>query len=196
MTRIHHRESQGYGGTSTLETSKKMISCKEFALDDLCAITIIPTGKYMPAGAVMLSPAIAEDGFNPTFDEDTIVIGSSAPTGSLIPIKSSTGKVKDTEADNVAGRLHTITVSCEVDDRDSGVWNLLQRIEQTPSHLVLTSRGGTKFFVQGTEYTYLCNTERDGDKTSVNFKIQCLMGLQIITSDNINSNGGTIGGME
>ena len=173
-----------------------MISCKEFALDDLCAITVIPTGKYTPVGMTVLSPTIAEEDFNPTIDGDTTVIGSSAPVGSLIPIKSSTGKAKDTETDNVAGRVHTVTVNCEVDDRDSGVWNLLQRIEQTPSHLVLTSRGGTKFFVQGTEYTYLCNTERDGDKTSVNFKIQCLMGLQIVTSDNIHSNGGTIGGME
>ncbi len=169
-----------FGRILAANKDKTMINCKEFALDDLRAVTAIPLAKYTPSGTAILSPTIANESFNPTIDSYAIVIASTASVGSLIPIKTSTCKAKDTEADSVAGRLHTVSVDCEVDGRDSSIWPLLLQLEQTPSHLILTSRDGTRFFVQGSEDTYLCTVERDGDKTSVSFKVQCLVGLQMI----------------
>ena len=175
-----------------------MINCKEYSLYDLLSITAIPIAKYTPAGTTMLVSVIASENFNPTVDSSAIVIAGSASVGSLIPIKASTCKAKDSETDNVAGRLHTVNVNCEIDDRDADVWTTLQRLEQTPSHLILTSRDNTRFFVQGAEDTYLCSVERDGEKTTVTIKMQCMMGLQRIedVTTNVISNEDTIVGLE
>lgn len=162
-----------------------MNNCKEFVLDDLMAVTAIPVGN-IPAGELtspvnQLTPVIPNNAFHPSY-ADAITIGlRSAPGGVLVPIKRNTGKAKDDEGDNVAGRLHTVTVNCEVDGRDPDVWTHLLELERTPSHLVLTFRDGiTQAFVAATRDTYTCTTERDGSKTSVAFRIQCLMGIQII----------------
>ena len=82
----------------------------------------------------------------------------------------------------MAGRLHTVTVQCEVDDRDGTVWADLLKLERTPAHLLLTFRGGIRAFVQGSIDTYHCEVERDGAKTSVQFKVQSLMGIQLISA--------------
>ena len=163
-----------------------MTNCKEFVLDDLMAITAIPVSDISagdPDSPVnRLTPTIPGEYFNPTMD-NAIVIGRQPATtdGVLIPIKRMSGKAKDDVSDSVAGRLHTVSVSCEVDDRDAEVWNHLLTLERTPSHLLLTFRDGvTHAFVSATEDTYQCNVERDGAKTSVSFKIQCLMGMQLI----------------
>ena len=157
-----------------------MISCKEFALEDLMAIVAIPLDKYIPTGTSEIEPTLEHDDFEPVIDDDAITIGSVAPVGALIPIMLATGKVKDSTSDSVAGRLHTVAVSCEIDQRDSDVWALLLRLERTPRHLIITSRDGTRFFAQATRDTYLCNTDRDGSKTTVSFTVKCLMGLQEI----------------
>ena len=108
----------------------------------------------------------------------TIGLHPATPGGTLIPIMRKSGKAKDDESDSVAGRLHTVTVTCEADDRDSDVWNDLLTLERTPSHLLLTFRDNTRAFVAATQDTYLCTTERDGSKTSVTLRIQNLMGIQ------------------
>lgn len=169
-----------------------MKNCKEYLLDDLTAITAIPVSD-MPASSVSspvnrLTPTIPASSFSPTLT-NAIVIGLQPATanGALIPIIRKSGKAKDDESDSVAGRLHTVTVDCEVDDREavtdnSGrtVFDNLLALERTPCHLVLSFRGGSQAVVAATEDTYLCNVERDGAKTSVAFKIQCLMGIQLV----------------
>ena len=163
-----------------------MGDCREFALDDLTAIVAIPVTNYTPSGdmaAIMLEPSVNGSYFSPPVGDGTITIGSVAPSGSaLIPIIPGTGRVKDAESLSTAGRLHTVSVECEVDDRDEEVWTdaLLQKLERIPRHLLLTSRDGTRFFVQGSEDTYLCTVSRDGEKTGVSLKVQCLMGVQRI----------------
>lgn len=161
-----------------------MNSCREFALDDLMAITAIPVDN-LPAGdpaspVNSLKPVVDRDWEFLENDDDVIVIGMRASVGTLVPIKRDTGKAKDDEGDSVAGRAHTVSVSCEVDDREHTAWNDLLRLEQTPRHLLLTFRGGQQAFVSATEDTYQCTVERNGGKTSVAFKIQNLMGLQIL----------------
>lgn len=163
-----------------------MNNCKEFILDDLMAITAIPveniSASEVASPVNKLTPTIAKTEFVPSLTE-AIVIGLQPATtgGALIPIRKRTGKAKDDESDSVAGRLHTVSVSCEVDDRDSSVWNDLLTLERTPRHLLLTFRDGvTQAFVAATEDTYQCTVERDGAKTSVAFKIQNLMGIQLL----------------
>lgn len=169
-----------------------MTNCNEYFLDDLMAITAIPVSD-IPASDIdspvnKLTPTIRANDFYPTL-ANAIVIGLQPATdnGALIPVIRKSGKAKDTTGDSVAGRLHTVTVSCEVDDRnaetdDTGrtVYDHLLALERTPCHLLLQFRGGRQAFVSATEDTYLCTVERDGAKTSVAFKIQCLMGVQII----------------
>lgn len=169
-----------------------MMNCKEYR-DDVMTITAIPVSKISSDAAtsavLALRPTVSYD-FSQHFDADTIVIGMTKAKrvinevtyvyGSLIPIKRESGKAKDSEGDSVAGRLHTVTVNCEVDDRDSDVWNDLLTLERTPTHLLLTFRDNTQTFVAATEDTYVCEVERDGSKTSVSFKIQNLMGLQLV----------------
>lgn len=168
-----------------------MNSCKEFLLDDLQAITAIPVEDFSPGTASwQLAPSIGEYYFSPTLS-NAIAIGMqpAETNGALIPIRRLTGKAKDAESDSVAGRLHTVSVSCEVDTRDLSpdddnctVLDHLLRLERTPCHLLLTFRGGQQGFVQATQDTYTCEVERDGAKTSVQFKVQCLMGIQMITA--------------
>lgn len=161
-----------------------MPNCKEFFLDDLMAITAIPIANISaadPASAAnSLTPTIAKTGFNPSLTGAITIGQKPAAVGvRLIPIKRLTGKAKDEEQDSVAGRLHTVTVTCEADDRDADVWTLLLTLERTPSHLLLTFRDGvTQAFVSATADTYTCTAERDGAKTAVTFRIQCLMGIQ------------------
>jgi hypothetical protein len=67
--------------------------------------------------------AEADDSHNQFFPTLTnaIVIGLQTATvgGKLIPIRRHTGKAKDAESDSVAGRLNTVTASCEV-ERSNG----------------------------------------------------------------------------
>lgn len=164
-----------------------MTNCKEFVLDDVMAITAIPFSNInLGITPWQLTPTIQEEDFSPSLD-DTITIGVQPATvgGRLIPIIRSTGKVKDDESDSVAGRIHNVTVTCEVDSRDSEIWDNLLVLERTPAHLLLTFRDDSRAFVSATEDTYLCSTDRDGSKTSVTFKIQNIMGVQIIMSSSV-----------
>lgn len=159
-----------------------MNSCKEFVLDDLMAVVAIPVTDFNPGTAAwQLQPVIDSELFDPTLT-NAIVIGRQPVPESevLIPIMRGTGKVKDDESDSVSGRLHTVKVTCNADDRDSEVWNHLLTLERTPCHLLLTYRDGIKAFVQATEDTYLCNAERDGSKTSITLRVQNIMGAQLI----------------
>lgn len=161
-----------------------MNNCKEFVLDDMMAITAIPVADVtIGAAAWQLQPTIPAAAFSPSL-ASAVTIGQQPATagGMLIPIIRKTGKAKDSESDSVAGRQHAVSVSCDVDDRDSAVWNLLQILERTPSHLLLTFRGGVQAFVQATQDTYQCLVERDGSKTGVQFSIGNLMGIQLIVS--------------
>ena len=158
------------------------MTCKEFVRDDVSAITAIPISDVF-SGIVswQITPTIPGDEFDPSLD-NAITIGLFPVTegGALIPMMRKKGKVKDEEGDSVAGRLHTVTVTCEADDRDPDVWNDLLTLERTPSHLILTFRDNTRAFVAATADTYLCNVERDGSKTSITLRVQNLMGIQLL----------------
>jgi len=175
-----------------------MPTCKEFVLDDVMAITAIPVADYNPAAVPggapsgitswLLTPVIPEDQFSPTLTS-AITIGQKPAIdgGTLIPIMRLTGKAKDDESDQTAGRLHKVTVNCQIDDRDlnrdaSGMTVLdhLLTLERTPSHLLLTFRDQSRVFVQASKDTYLCTVDRDGAKTSVQFRVECLMGIQML----------------
>lgn len=157
--------------------------CKEFVLDDLMAVTAIPVADFNPGTAAwQLTPTVPSAGFSPDMT-NAVVIGRQPATagGALVPIVRGTGKAKDAENDGVSGRLHTVTVACEADDRESSVLGHLLSLERTPSHLVLTFRDGmAKAFVQATEDSYVCTTERDGAKTSVTIRIHNIMGMQML----------------
>lgn len=166
-----------------------MISCKEFELDDLLAVTAIPVADYvLGTAAWQLKPAIPKNSFSPTLT-NAVAVGLHPATdgGRLIPIKRMSGKAKDAESDSVAGRKHSVTVTCEADDRDLSadtggltVLDYLLLLERTPSHLLLTFRGGQRAFVAATEDTYMCEVERNGAKTAVTMKVENLMGIQPI----------------
>lgn len=159
-----------------------MNNCTEFLLDDLMAITAIPVTDYvLGTHPWQVSKTIPATQFAPPL-ANAITIGQrpAATGGTLIPIMRTTGKAKDSEGDSTAGRLHTVTASCEADDRAADTWGDLLRLERTPSHLLLTFRGGQKAFAAATQDTYTCEVERDGSKTSVSIKLQNLMGIQLI----------------
>lgn len=179
-----------------------MNSCKEFILDDLMAITAIPIANIsagdVASPANILTPSIVSDLFSPSLT-GAIVIGLKPATagGALIPIRKHTGKTKDEESDSVAGRLHTVTVTCEADDRDTSkdaggknVFDYLLALERAPHHLLLSFRShrwsddaqdpGTQAFVAVDRDGYQCSVDRDGAKVSVQFRIQNLMGMQVI----------------
>lgn len=158
-----------------------MTNCKEYR-DDVLDITAIPLADLATGTSEwQLKPVINGDSFRPVLT-NAITIGVKPATagGSLIPIRRSSGKAKDTETDGVPGRIHAVTVNCDVDDRDSGVPEGLLTLERTPSHLLLTYRDHTQAFVAATEDTYICEVERDGGKVSVSFRIQNLAGIQAI----------------
>jgi hypothetical protein len=179
------------GKNDILQKKNTMPTCKEFALDDLMAITAIPVTDFNPAAVPggapsgitswLLTPVIPEDQFSPTLTS-AITIGQQPATtdGTLIPIMRCTGKAKDDESDQPAGRLHKVTVNCQIDDRDPSVWNNLLTLERTTSHLLLTFRDLSHAFVQANKDTYFCTVDRDGAKTSVQFRIECLMGIQML----------------
>ena len=170
------------------------MNCKEFFLDDLMAITAIPVSD-IPTGDMdspvnVLVPTIKEENFNPSLD-NAIVIGRTPATtgGVVVPIKRSSGKAKDDTSDSVAGRIHTVTVSCEIDDRRGEMWAEIPtmdnvpcslRLERIPHHLTLSFRDGSRGFVSASEDTYTCTIERDGAKVNVQFRVQNLMGIQLL----------------
>lgn len=175
-----------------------MPNCKEFFLDDMMAITAIPVTDFNPAAVPggspsgvnswLLTPVIPKVQFSPILTR-AITIGQRPATtgGILIPIMRGTGKAKDDESDQTASRLHKVTVNCQIDDRDLGldasgmtVLDHLLALKRTPSHLLLTFRDKSRAFVQTNKDTYLCTVDRDGAKTSVQFRIECLMGIQMI----------------
>lgn len=188
-----------------------MNDCKELVLD-VMAITAVPVSDIDASGndsvANMLTPTIDKTGFSPKL-EHAVTIGreklsiaelgggssvsvqpSSNTSCYLVPIVRTTGKAKDDESDSVAGRLHTVTVNCEVDHRGGEIWGGVEDrggtpcsllLEREPHHLILSLRDGTLAFVAATADAYQCTVERDGSKVSVAFKIYNLMGIQVIT---------------
>ena len=161
-----------------------MESCREFELDDVMAITAIPVADYDQWNDAALQPLIPVEDFSPVLT-NAITVGLVPATagGALVPIIRHTGKAKDTESDSVAGRRHAVDVDCEVDDRESEAWPLLRTLERTPRHLLLTFRNNRRAFVAATEDTYLCSVSRDGAKTSLSFRVDCLSGIQLIVGD-------------
>lgn len=173
-----------------------MNNCKEYQFDDLMAITAIPIDDYvLSTEAWQLRPTIGTTQFSPTLSH-AIVIGLQPATvgGILIPIRRKTGSAKDSESDSVAGRMHTVTVSCKVDDRNGALWDHLLTLERTPCHLLLTFRGGQQAFVAVTQDAYTCEIERSGSETGISFKVYNLMGIQLITSSQ--SDGGDESGSD
>ncbi len=158
-----------------------MGSCKEYELDDVMAICAIPVDDYDHWAVSALSPTIPAEDFTPPLG-DAIAIGLQAAVsgGTFIPIVRKTGKAKDSPAVSVSGRRHTVTVECDVDDRDTASWTLLHQLQRGAYHLLLTFRGNTRGFVAGTADTFLCEVGRDGARTSVSLRVECLMGLQLI----------------
>jgi hypothetical protein len=159
-----------------------MNSCSEFQLDDLMAVTAVPIANIPatdPSSPVNRLTATVGT-FTPSYS-GAITIGRQSPGGNLIPIVRDSGKATDDEGDSVAGRLHTVKVSCEADDRDGTVWADLLTLERTPRHLILMFRGGARAFVAATRDTYTCTVERSGAKTSVTFTVKNLMGIQLMT---------------
>ena len=159
-----------------------MTNCKEFVLDDLMAITAIPIADFNPGFATwQVKKTIPSGEFLPVLTHSITIGQQPAVTGAtLIPIMRLTGKAKDDEGDSVANRLHTVTVTCQVDDRDFSVWGDLLTLERTPSHLLLTFRDKTRGFAAATIDSYHCTVDRDGAKTTVTFRIQNWMGIQMI----------------
>lgn len=160
-------------------------NCNEFSFEDVITIVAIPIANIpvSDAGsyANVLTPTISAEGFNPSL-EGAITIGHQPAVagGILVPMRYGTGKAKDSESDAVAGRAHTVTVNCEVDDRNGEVWAHLLTLERSDRHLLLIFRNDVRAFVSATRDTYLCNVERDGAKTTVTFKIHNLMGIQLL----------------
>lgn len=159
-----------------------MASCKEFILDDMMAITAIPLSDLaIGTASWQLTPTVPADDFSPVLRNSvTIGLQSAEQGATFIPIMRKSGKAKDDESDSVAGRLHTVTVNCEVDERDPSVWDNLLALERTPAHILLTFRDQSRAFVQGSEDTYQCTVSRDGSKITVVFRIQCIMGIQML----------------
>jgi len=157
-------------------------NCKEY-IRDILSVTAIPVSDFNPGtSGWQLTPTVPSSGFSPTL-ANAIVIGRTPAVvnGAVIPIIRDTGKVDDSESDSVSGRLHTVKVTCDVDTRGAGVYDLLFTLERTPCHLLLTYGDGvTQAFVQATIDTYLCNTERDGSKVSVTLRVKNMMGAQVL----------------
>lgn len=159
-----------------------MNPCAEFILDDVMAVTAIPLSDFAVGMSPWhLNPVVLSDEFSPDLS-NAITIGLQPPTsaGINIPIKRATGKASDEETNSVAGRLHTVVVSCDVDDRNPDVWQHLLSLERIPAHLLLHFRDGTRALVLASMDTYLCTIGRDGAKTTVEFRIQNLMGIQLV----------------
>lgn len=156
-----------------------MGNCQEL-FDEVTVITAVPVADFTEVGRTALSPTIDEDYFSPMLT-NAIVIGRepAVTNGALIPIKGR-AKAKDNTQDNTAGRLHTVGVDCTVDDRDGDVWQYLLNLERNPMHLILNFRNGGRAFVHGDRDSYLCQVERDSGTTNVSFRIQNLMGIQLI----------------
>lgn len=150
-------------------------------MDNMVAITAIPVDEFSVGSAALYGPTISEDDFAPPLT-NAIVIGQYAAVdfGIVIPIIRNSGKVKDTEQDQVAGRAHNVSIQCEVDDRDSSLWQYIRQLERSAFHLILTLHDGSRVFVQVTRDTYQCTTERGDGKTSMQFKVHNLTGMQLV----------------
>lgn len=176
-----------------------MSNCKEF-LSEVIAITAIPvaniSASQITSVANLLTPTVPAVEFkatvtvsqvgqdsvekpNPVY-KNAVTIGLlPAVSGvTLIPMRRLSGKAKDSESDSVAGRMHTVTVTCEVDERNSNIWERLLALERNAHHLLLTYRDGKVQAFVAVADTYFCDVDRDGLKTGVQFRIQNLMGIQ------------------
>lgn len=164
-----------------------MNNCREYLLDvmTIAAIPVKETDDDNVSYLVnQLTPYV--DGLPSDILTGAVVFGLTAPAGAtLVPIMRMTGKAKDDESDSVAGRLHTVTASCEVDERGGEIWTRLATgvpcslsLERNAHHLLLTFRDGSQAFVAANTDCYQCNVERDGAKVTVQFRIQNIMGIQ------------------
>ena len=159
----------------------QMKTCSEILLDDLLTITAIPLGDVSIGTAVwQITPTIPKDEFSPTLDNAVDIGRHQGEANTFVTMSRNSGKAKDDTGDSVAGRLHTVSVKCKVDDRDGSVRDTLLMLERTPHHLLLTFLGEQQAFVQATKDNYACTVERYGAETSVAFKVYNIMGVQLL----------------
>lgn len=158
-----------------------MANCLEY-IDSVMSVVAIPLDDLpLSTAAWQLSPAIPAGDFSPTLDHAiTIGVRPATEEGILVPMRSNDGKVKDDTSDNTAGRLHTVNVMCNVDDRDAEAPDVLLALQRTPFHLLLMFRNGQSGLVAATRDSYLCQVSREDGNTSISFRIQNLNGMQLI----------------
>ena len=157
--------------------------CKEYTYSHIASVTAVPSAECALSPAAIFSPVIEDEQLTIASLDNTIVIGRSADGDAVIPFVRDSVKVSDAESDAVAGRSHTVELSCEVDARNVTVITHIARLERGPYCLLLQLGDGSRAFVAADRDSYLCTSGKSTDNNvSISIKIHNRQGIQLVQS--------------
>ena len=156
--------------------------CTEIPLNELLAIDAVPVADMTVQAQYVLADTLPESGVT-VVKQNLIRIAAGAAGAKMIPLNpSERGKLKDDERDALPGRSHTITVDADINDLAATTRAAMRILERHPHSLLLSFRDGREAIVVTNPDSYVCTTTRDGSRTTINIRIQNVVGVQWYTS--------------
>lgn len=155
--------------------------CKEYSYSHISAVTAIPAAECVVSPMAALSPVIEEDQLTIASLASAIVIGRSADGGAVIPFVRDSIKIGDSEQVAVAGRSHSVELSCEADAREADVMSHVANLERGIYCLLIQLGDGSRAFVAADRDTYQCTSGKSTDNNvTISIKIHNLHGIQLV----------------
>jgi len=96
----------------------------------------------------------------------------------VLPIKPTTGKLKETPAISVSGESYEVTVTCDIERVTPEVYSQLDALKKGINHLILRTFPDNKMVVRSTEYAYSFNYKENDGNIQCEFTIHNLCGTQ------------------
>lgn len=110
---------------------------------------------------------ISESDFSTTESQKTI-----------LPVKSGTGKLKETPSVGVNGESYEVTVTFDIEKVTADVYDKLDVLKKGINHLIIRTFPDNKMLVRSTEYAYYFQYKENDGNLQCEFSIQNLCGAQ------------------
>lgn len=155
--------------------------CTEIPLYDVQSIDAVPVADVWISAAAYLATELRNSDF--VIDPTRLVRIAAQDAGAgIVPLLLTTrGGIRDEESDGVAGRVHTVTLTADVNEKAASSRAALRRLELRPHTLLIRFIDGRSALVVATKDSYLVTTSRDGSKAAITLRIHTAEGLRYIT---------------
>lgn len=145
---------------------------------EVLAVDAIPVSSLVIPASSLLADPISLSAIS--FDARSVIriAHEEDAANTVVMIAGMRGSIKDDESDSVAGRIHTVTLTADVNESSASTRSSLRRLESRAHALLLYFRDGRMGLVQCDRDSYLTTVARGETHSSIQMRIQDLLGIQ------------------